>query len=197
MRSSAGFPIKDIDEFWKLILKPSTADTRIGTVPVVLLPRETLLGLLQEIRQALGRRADDVLYRAGLEAGQAFVGTMTRWTGSQEPMEMIDHLGDVYSRFGWFAVESIQVDPASRQARLRLRRTLETHGAEGRFDGPACPFLRGYLAGLFRSLFWTDAVDCVERTCQGKGDKVCEFLLAPSEAPPSGPVATRPSAVGP
>ena len=177
-----GFPIKDIDEFWKLTLKPETADTRLSTVPVVVISRKTLHHFLRELREAIGPGVDEILYRSGLEAGQAFVGTMTEWAGSKNPIEVLDQMGDIYSRCGWFAVESFEVDPMTHQARLRLARTLETFGVEGRFDAPACHFLRGYFAGFFRSLFWSDAVDCKEVACRGKGDELCEFVITNSAA---------------
>jgi len=172
--------IRDVDEFWQLTTKPRTADTRLSTVPVVVISRDTLRRFFREVRATLGPAADDLLYRSGLEAGEAFVGTMARWTGSQDPMEIVDHLGDVYSRCGWFAVSSIEVDPESRQARLRLTRTLETYGQEGTWDRPACHFLSGYFAGFFRALFWAEGISCIETTCRGKGDSVCEFVLRTS-----------------
>jgi predicted hydrocarbon binding protein len=92
----------------------------------------------------------------------------------------VDRLGDVHARCGWFATESFQGDVASRQARLRLKRTLETCGIEGRWDRPTCHFLRGYFAGIFRSLFWTNAVGCAEVSCRGKGDSVSESVVTGS-----------------
>ena len=178
--------MKAIEDFWQLTTKPTTADTRLSTVPVVVISRATLHRFFRELREELGPRVDEVLYRCGVESGQAFVGTMAEWTGSQNPMEIVDGIGDVYSRCGWFAVESIQVDPVSHQARIRLTRTLETYGVEGRWEAPACHFLRGYFAGLFRSLFWSDDVDCEETSCRGKGDEICEFLVT-TAAQPDGP----------
>ena len=173
-----GSPIKDIDEFWTLTLKPETADTRLSTVPVVVISRKTLQLFFRELRETIGPGADEILYRSGLEAGQAFVATMTEWAGSKSPIEVVDQMGDIYSRCGWFAAESLEVDPMTHQARLRMKRTLETYGTEGRQGAPACHFLRGYFAGLFRSLFWTDKVECWEITCRGKGDEFCEFVVA-------------------
>jgi bacteriochlorophyll 4-vinyl reductase len=175
-----GSPIQDIDDFWQLTTKPRTADTRLSTVPVVVISRDTLRRLFRELRATLGAAADDLLYRSGSEAGEAFVGTLARWSGSEDPMEIVDHLGDVYSRCGWFAVSSIEVDRESRQARLRLSRSLETYGQEGTQDGPMCHFLRGYFAGFFRALFWSDGIQCTEVACRGGGDSVCEFVLQAS-----------------
>jgi len=170
-------PIKDIEEFWKLTLRPATADTRLSSLPVVIVSRSTLHAFFRCLREAIGSHADAILYRGGLEAGQAFVGPLAKWSGSEDPMELVDALGDVYSRCGWFAMESVEVDPVSRQARLRLKRSLETYGLEGRWDRPGCHFLRGYFAGFFRALFWSDGVECMETACRGTGDKVCEFLV--------------------
>lgn len=157
--------------------RPSTADTRLSTVPVIVVSRATFHTFFKQLREALGPSAEDVLYRCGLEAGQAFVGVLSEWTGSRDPVDIVDGLGDIYSRCGWFAVESVQVDPPSHQARLRLNRTLETYGVEGRWDVAGCHFLRGYIAGFFRSLFWSDETGCTEVSCRGKGDKVCEFVV--------------------
>ena len=145
-----------------------------------MISRDTLRRFFCEVRATLGAAADDLLYRSGSEAGEAFVGTMARWTGSEDPMEIVDHLGDVYARCGWVAVSSIEVDRESRQARLRLSRTLETYGQEGTRDQPSCHFLRGYFAGFFRALFWSDGIVCSEVACRGRGDSVCEFVLRSS-----------------
>ncbi len=152
-------------------------------MPVVIVSRATLQHFFKELREAIGPEVDGILYRCGLEGGQAFVGTIVEWTGSKDPIEIVDQLGDIYSRCGWFAVDSIQVDPVTHQARVRLKRSLETYGIEGRWEKPACHFLRGYFAGFFRSLFWSDHIDCVEVSCRGKGDKVCEFAVKDSQAP--------------
>lgn len=146
-------------------------------MPVVILPREVLHAFFKEIRETLGPQADEVLYACGVEAGQAFLRTMGTWTRGREPLELVDQLGDVCARFGWFAAESIEVDPTSHQARVRLKRSLETYGVEGRWVVPACHFLRGFFAGFFRSLFWSDSVECAEAACRGKGDRVCEFAI--------------------
>lgn len=177
-----GFPIKDIDEFWKLSLTPETADTRLSTVPVVVISRKTLHHFFRELRESVGSEVDALLYRCGIEAGQAFVATMVEWAGSKNPIEVVDQMGDIYARCGWFAADSLEVDPVSHQARLRMTRTLETFGVEGRADAPACHFLRGYFAGFFRSLFWSDAVECAEIACRGKGDALCEFVITNSSA---------------
>ena len=58
-----------------------------------------------------------------------------------------------------------------------------TYGVEGRWDKPSCHYLRGYFAGFFRSLFWSDEIECAETTCRGKGDDACEFLIANSRTP--------------
>ena len=175
-------PIDDIESFWSLTLKPENADTRLSNLPVILISRATFHRLFRELREGLGSGAEHVLYQAGLEAGESIVGMQTKWTETEDPTKLVDHLCDIDSRCGWFAVESLEVDPVSHQARLRLRRTLETYGIEGRNGGPSCHFLRGYFAGFFRSLFWSDAVECQEISCRGRGDRFCEFTV-------SGPVA--------
>ena len=152
-------------------------------MPVVVISRATLHKFFKELREAIGPSVDGILYRCGVEAGQAFVGTLVEWTGSKNPVEIVDTLGDIYARCGWFATESIQVDPSTHQARIRLTRTLETYGVEGRWDKPSCHYLRGYFAGFFRSLFWSDEIECAETTCRGKGDDACEFLIANSRTP--------------
>lgn len=57
-----GSPIKDSDEFWNLVVKPSTEDTRLSTAPVVILSRETLQSFFKQLRDILGPKVDDVLY---------------------------------------------------------------------------------------------------------------------------------------
>jgi len=176
-------PIKPIEEFWKLTTKPETADTRLSDLPIVIISRPTLQKFFRELREAIGPDVDRLLYRCGIETGQGFVATMVEWTGSKDPMDIVEGLGDIYALCGWFATESMQVDPVTHQARIRLSRSLETYGIEGRFDAPACHFLRGYFAGFFRSLFWSDEVECQETSCRGKGDKVCEFVVTNSAGP--------------
>jgi len=149
-------------------------------VPVVVISRKTLHYFFRALRESVGPGVDEVLYRSGIQAGEAFVATMTEWAGSKNPIEVVDQMGDIYSRCGWFAADSLEVDPMTHQARLRMTRTLETFGVEGRYEVPACHFLRGYFAGFFRSLFWSDAVDCTEISCRGKGDELCEFVIANS-----------------
>lgn len=189
--------IQDIDAFWQLTLKPETADTRLSNLPVVIVSRATFHRFFRELRHALGADAERVFYQSGLEAGEAIIGLLTKWTGTEDPNELVDHLCDIDARCGWFAVDSLEVDPASRQARLRLKKTLETYGIEGREGVPTCHFLRGYLAGFFRSLFWSDTLECLETACRGKGDRFCEFVIAnsgpgaPAEAPP-GPEESKP-----
>lgn len=150
---------------------------------MVIISRKTLHYFFKELREAVGEEVDGILYRCGLEGGQAFVGTIVEWTGSKDPLEIVDQLGDIYSRCGWFVVDSIQMDPVTHQARIRLKRSLETYGVEDRWEKPVCHFLRGYFAGFFRSLFWSDSIECTEVACRGKGDKVCEFVVVNS-APP-------------
>ena len=143
----------------------------------MILSRATLHRFFRQLREEVGPAVDGILYRCGLEAGDAFVATMVEWAGTKDPIEIVDQLGDIYARCGWFAADALEVDPMSHQARLRLSRTMETYGLEGRYEAPVCHFLRGYFAGFFRALFWSDKVECEETACRGKGDKFCEFVV--------------------
>ena len=173
----------------KLTLKPETADTRLAGLPVVIVSRSTLHRVFRELHRALGPEAERILYQAGLEAGEAVIGMVAKWTESRDAKEIVDHLCDIDSRCGWFAVDSLEVDPASRQARLRLRKTLETYGIEGHATAPSCHFLRGYFTGFFRALFWSDGIECKEESCRGAGDNVCSFVLSDTQAVPQAPAA--------
>lgn len=184
-RRLGGLPIKAIEDFWRLTTKPETADTRLSDLPVVIISRPTLRRFFHQLREEVGDRVDEILYRCGLDAGEAFVATMVEWAGTKDPIEVVDQLGDIYARCGWFATESMEVDPVTHKVHVRLTRTLETYGIEGRYEAPVCHFLRGYFAGFFRSLFWTDAVDCKEIACRGKGDEMCEFVVANSGTGPT------------
>lgn len=144
----------------------------------MIISRSTLHRVFRELREALGPEAEGILYQAGLEAGEAIIGLLTKWTETEDPTALVDHLCDIDSRCGWFAVDSLEIDPTSHQARLRLSKTLETYGVEGRAGTVSCHFLRGYFEGFFRSLFWSDGVECREIACRGKGDRVCEFLVS-------------------
>jgi predicted hydrocarbon binding protein len=77
---------------------------------------------------------------------------------------------------GWGRVEVIDFDFAKRFARIRWKNGVSVRNRNGKT--PVCHFGRGILTGAVEEIFGRRC-ESIEVTCQGKGDKFCEAIVAP------------------
>jgi predicted hydrocarbon binding protein len=64
------------------------------------------------------------------------------------------------------------VDFAKKEAIIRIKNSAVARQITAK--EPVCHLIRGYINGVYHSVFGTSAV-CAETKCMAKGDPVCEF----------------------
>jgi predicted hydrocarbon binding protein len=76
---------------------------------------------------------------------------------------------------GWGKVEVIDFDYTKKFARIRWRNGVSVRNRKGKT--PVCHFGRGILTGAVEEIFGRRC-ESIEITCQGKGDRFCEAVVA-------------------
>lgn len=139
------------------------------------------VGLIHSIEDRLAQNfgpvtATSIQYEIGREGGARFV-SIGRKTGlaikSIEDIQRIaDRLGTLS---GWGRIEVVDFDFKKKQARIRWWNGVSIRSRNGKT--PVCHFGRGILTGAVTEIFGTKR-ESIEVSCQGKGDKYCEAVVA-------------------
>ena len=139
------------------------------------------VGLIHSIEDRLSQNfgpvtATSIQYEIGREGGARFV-SIARKTGlsikSPDDIQKIaDRLGTLS---GWGKIEIVDFDFKKKHARIRWWNGVSVRTRNGKT--PVCHFGRGILTGAVTEIFGSKC-ESIEVSCQGKGDKYCESVVA-------------------
>lgn len=182
--------MRDIEEFFQVRLRPDEADIRVAGASYLLLRREAYCGLSRELRETLGRGADGIFYRAGLDRGQEFHATATRFLGSRDPEAVVEAGRLLAPRLGLYRVVSFRLEPEPRAswtewvltpaatARVVVERSFEVCPVHPS-GAPTCHYIRGFWAGLVQEMFGQgESVVGREVECESTGAHRCSFAFS-------------------
>lgn len=149
----------------------------VGDQNYLLLRRDSLSRVFEEIVKIFGTGGDALLYKEGQEMGHEDAKTFIRVFGSEHIAEQASYLTSILTAEGFGVFEP---NLASKEALYGIRVAECFECAENRGFRRACNFLRGYLQAAGVTALGVE-LEAKETRCILRGDEECEFLLfAPS-----------------
>ena len=142
--------------------------------PMVILRRQSLTRMFDQINSVLGTGGEVVLFQEGLALGRA---NGEAWVGLIGPGRLRANLGylrrNLYAQ-GWGDVSAKSLRDGKTS--IVIRDCFEC--ADGNVHRTACHFFRGYISGN-RSVTYGQGHIVEETRCRFRGDDECEFLVTP------------------
>ena len=145
----------------------------VGGDSYVMLRREGLDHMFNEITRLLGSGGDTLLFEEGMAFGRKNAQLMVTYVGLDKVRAQAGTLNRFLVAQGWGVFEGVG-NPQKEPIRVVVNDCFECATAKGPRRG--CNFLRGYLAGAAGVAFEGD-VASEETKCTLRGGKACEFVL--------------------
>jgi uncharacterized protein len=180
--------------------KPGTrgeliVDEKQGTLSAygerfLLIPVKLIHSIEDRLTESFGPiTATSFQYEIGKEGGAQYVHLAQKvGIGTKSPIDVQRIASSLGTHNGWGKVEIVDFDFNKKIARIRWKNGISVRNRKGKT--PVCHFGRGVLTGAVEEIFGRRC-ESIEVSCQGKGDKFCEAVVAePGEI--SRLVETRP-----
>lgn len=120
--------------------------------------------------------ATSLEYEIGREGGANYVRVARKAGIDLDSPERIQRVTDLLgTSSGWGRVEIVEFDFPKRSARIRWKNGVSVRNRKGKT--PVCHFGRGILTGAVSEILGTNC-ESIEVSCQAKGDKACEAVIA-------------------
>ena len=170
-------------------------DERQGTLSAygerfLLIPVKLIHSIEDRLTESFGPiTATSFQYEIGKEGGAQYVHLAQKvGIGTKSPIDVQRIASSLGTHNGWGKVEIVDFDFNKKIARIRWKNGVSVRNRKGKT--PVCHFGRGVLTGAVEEIFGRRC-ESIEVSCQGKGDKFCEAVVAePAEI--SRLVETRP-----
>ena len=158
----------------------------------LLIPVKLIHSIEDRLTESLGPiTATSFQYEIGKEGGAQYVHLAQKvGIGTKSPIDVQRIASSLGTQNGWGKIEIVDFDFNKKLARIRWKNGVSVRNHRGKT--PVCHFGRGVLTGAVEEIFGRRC-ESIEVSCQGKGDKFCEAVVAePAEI--SRLVEMRPSA---
>ncbi len=143
-----------------------------GRMPVMVIGRTMLLGMLRTVRELFGTGGDVIVYKQAFEGAIRVAKYFKERLAGLSAIDLLRwHLNTLFS-MGW-GVFNIEV--SNGVLIVRSEEHFESSEAQT-YPGSGCTFTRGYLAGI-ASVYFEKQVEIQEVKCKTAGDPLCEFHL--------------------
>jgi predicted hydrocarbon binding protein len=156
----------------------------------LLIPVKLIHSIEDRLTESFGPiTATSFQYEIGKEGGAEYVHLAQKvGLGTKSPIDVQRIASSLGTHNGWGKVEIVDFDFNKKIARIRWKNGVSVRNRKGKT--PVCHFGRGVLTGAVEEIFGRRC-ESIEISCQGKGDKFCEAVVAePAEI--SRLVETRP-----
>jgi len=136
---------------------------------------ETVGKAFSRLFDIFGSGATTIIYQMGLESGMSKAKRAMKEYG----LEGVDALRVILKERvakGWCIPEIEVFDEKKNEAVIKVYELFECLPFRGKLKEPRSHFFRGYLEGVFKTLF--DAkYTAIETECIAKGDPYCRFMI--------------------
>lgn len=147
----------------------------------LVLDRQQLAGMVDEVREKFGSGGAVLLYDQGLSLGRESWNEFLKLVGRKFAVEHLSYLGNWHSARGMGRMEVVDFDLERVAAKIRVADSFECVGHTT--PTPYSQLLRGLIAG-FLSALWESPVTCRETRCVAMGEPACEFEIERVAAEP-------------
>jgi len=146
----------------------------VGDQNYLLLRRDSLSRVFEEVVRIFGSGGDALLYKEGQEMGQEDAKTFINLFGSEHIAEQAAYLTSILTAEGFGVFEP---DSSRKDALYGIRVSECFECAENKGIRKACNFLRGYLQAAGVVALGVE-LEAKETRCILRGDDECEFILS-------------------
>jgi predicted hydrocarbon binding protein len=162
---------------------PDTGAWSTDGMPMLYVPRHFLMGLLRNVREALGdEAAQRQFYTSCHEAAYRWCEMEARSTGLTG-MPVFHHYMRRLSERGWGLFDGRGIDATTGTGRVLLRHSAFVAEA-GRQGGKACGFCAGWAPGALSWVADTEKrgwrLTGRELRCAAEGNAACELVVEPA-----------------
>lgn len=143
--------------------------------PIVMQPAS----VFAEIKKSIENKefGKDVLYKAARRSGKKYMKKVSFKYG-MKLSERIKWGLNSFEVGGWGVTEVSGIKVKEAKAIVQVRDSTVAR-EYGRSSVPVDDVMAGFIAGA-SCIFWNKEMDVIERKCEAMGDKVCEFLVLPT-----------------
>ncbi len=138
----------------------------------LILDRQQLVGMVDEVREKFGSGGAVLLYDQGLSLGRESWNEFLKLVGRKFAVQHLSYLGNWHSARGLGRMEVVEFNLERGEARIRVTDNFECVGHTT--PTPYSQLLRGLIAGLLSAL-WESPVGCRETHCLAVGEAYYEF----------------------
>jgi uncharacterized protein len=143
----------------------------------LLIPVKLIHSIEDRLTESFGPiTATSFQYEIGKEGGAQYVHLAQKvGIGTKSPIDVQRIASTLGTQNGWGKVEIVDFDFNKKIARIRWKNGVSVRNHKGKT--PVCHFGRGVLTGAVEEIFGRSC-ESIEVSCQGKGDKFCEAVVA-------------------
>ena len=143
----------------------------------LLIPVKLIHSIEDRLTESFGPITSTIFqYEIGKEGGAQYVHLAQRvGIGIKSPSDVQRIASSLGTHNGWGKVEIVDFDFNKKIARIRWKNGVSVRNRKGKT--PVCHFGRGVLTGAVEEIFGRPC-ESIEISCQGKGDKFCEAVVA-------------------
>lgn len=143
----------------------------------LLIPVKLIHSIEDRLTESFGPiTATSFQYEIGKEGGAQYVHLAQKvGIGTKSAIDVQRIASSLGTQNGWGKVEIVDFDFKKKVARIRWRNGVSVRNHRGKT--PVCHFGRGVLTGAVEEIFGRRC-ESIEVSCQGKGDKFCEAVVA-------------------
>jgi uncharacterized protein len=143
----------------------------------LLIPVKLIHSIEDRLTESFGPiTATSFQYEIGKEGGAQYVHLAQKvGIGTKSPIDVQRIASSLGTQNGWGKVEIVDFDFNKKLARIRWKNGVSVRNHKGKT--PVCHFGRGVLTGAVEEIFGRRC-ESIEVSCQGKGDKFCEAVVA-------------------
>ena len=145
---------------------------------LMLVRRNALTRMLDNVHRLLGTAGEVLLYQEGLAVGRANAEAFVKSLGGERVRRNLGYLRNNLAAQGWGRIETKE-GPDEGGSTIVIRDCFECSSNKGKRMG--CHFFRGYIAGN-RSVTFREEFAVQEPRCTLRGDDACEFVAKSSAA---------------
>ena len=166
VESSKGFLVDGVH--FPLAYNTGTRAIMMGAKP--------LANMLSTVNEQFGSGGNVILYEEGLSYGKETGSEYMAKLGADFIVPNITEVLKLYQALGWFKIGKAHFEAPEWTLTVQAEENFECMGVDSRV--PHSHFVRGHLEGVV--ITWLGRpMECRETLCVAKGDKVCEFVVAP------------------
>jgi predicted hydrocarbon binding protein len=173
-------------KFMNKMIFANLADFKEGKIDImgvgaVIVSAPVLADLFLKMHKAVGKKAFDMFYEAGLNHGR-LIGKVSAERFGVVRGKFFTQMTDSSNMMGLGMLEVVNADPVKGNALFRLKDSTvaqEVLKLNGKTKFPVDWFYTGTVSGIFEAVFKKKKFVAKETRCMAMGAPCCEFLVEP------------------